>query len=177
MQIYLMSPINLFDNLSPIDFIFFGAVILLLIIILVMVYIIKINVTNEEVNKIITTQNELPKEDLPTVQEPTDEDLAIIDINSIDKLRDNPNVISLSEYEREQEEQAIISYEELINSHKPNELSYIKEENITPDFSVKQVNIEKLNQDSEVKKKFTISLVEEENFLIQLQQLNSSLKM
>ena len=182
MRDYMINLLSFFTSLTNADYIFFGAIILLLILIIVMFYIIKINYINDDlkselidskpVDEINTNSNEI----LPNDSELTDEELAIIDLGSLtNKLSSEANkeYDSLTEYERQQEEQAIISYDELLNKEQ-NKLRYTTEVNITPDLKVKQVDINSLNEVNS-KSSVVINIDEEETFLQTLKMLQNNL--
>lgn len=180
MRDYMINCLSFISNLSGSDFIFFCAMISLLILILVMFYIIKINFNNDEIEKTILTINE----DVPNIPEKlkddelSDEELAIIDLDTLTNKLSNEEVSnqtydSLSEYERMQEEQAIISYDELV-SKKRNDIRYTEELEITPDLKVKQIDINSLNEKPN-RNSVTINLDEEETFLQTLKMLQNNL--
>ena len=72
-----------------------------------------------------------------------------------------------------QEEQAIISYDELVNKEQ-NKLRYTAELEITPDLKVKQVDINSLNEVPS-KNSVVININEEESFLQALKMLQNNL--
>ena len=183
MKDYMINMLSFFTSLTNADYIFFGAIILLLVLIIVMFYIIKINYTNDEIKDIVLTEsnnvvNPYVEEVLPEDKELTDEELAIIDLDTLtNKLSSeeasNKTYDSLTEYERMQEEQAIISYDELVNKEQ-NKLRYTAELEITPDLKVKQVDINSLNE-VPAKNSVVININEEESFLQALKMLQNNL--
>ncbi len=189
MRDYMINLLSFFSSLTNADYVFFGAIILLLVLIIVMFYIIKINYNNDEIKDITLTDssdvvnsnnvvNPYVEEVLPEDQDLTDEELAIIDLDTLtNKLSteeaSNKTYDSLTEYERMQEEQAIISYDELVNKEQ-NKLRYTAELEITPDLKVKQVDINSLNEVPS-KNSVVININEEESFLQALKMLQNNL--
>ena len=183
MREYFVNMLSFISSLSSADFVFFGAMILLLVLILVMIYIIKINYSSDEIANIVITNNEEVPANIYVEEEKkelTDEDLAIIDLDSLttkltNDAENNFDYDSLTEYERMQEEEAIISYDELVNKERNGKksLEYTSELEITPDLKVKQVDINSLNESS--KKTITINIDEEETFLNTLKMLQNNL--
>ena len=91
-----------------------------------------------------------------------------------DKLAGN---LSCDSYEKDQEEKAIISYDELLQRQNKYAVNYEKEE-IIDDLVVKKVDLNDLvNKDEQVKIKEVrvISYEKEEAFLNALKELNSLL--
>ncbi|MBO4245970.1 MAG: hypothetical protein J5892_04490 [Bacilli bacterium] len=184
MREYFINALSFISSLSSADFVFFGAMIILLILILVMIYIIKINYANEDtIPEVAVTNQEAVPVNIYVEEEkkePTDEELAIIDLDSLtnklsSEAENNFDYDSLTEYERMQEEEAIISYDELVNKERnaKKNLEYTSELEITPDLKVKQVDINSLNEPS--KKTITINVDEEETFLNTLKMLQNNL--
>lgn len=103
----------LFSSLSVIDYLFFGAVVLLLILVTCLLYIMKSSDSSE--------YNELEA------------------ITKAIQRDYKPQKIEFSDFEKEQEENAIISYRELLNSTKNYEINYIEEKNVDG-LCIKKVN-------------------------------------
>lgn len=191
-----------FNYLNFVDIIFFGAIITLLILLVTLVYFIKINkeVLNEEEN-IKNKFNGLKKQDKidPVIneivrnleQEPQkepmkeanyyddDEEGVLLDLDSLTKkLQSEKNErLSCDEYEKDQEEKAIISYDELVNHKTGYAINYEKEE-VLDDVVVKKVDLNDLVNTSirdEIKDVRVISYQKEEAFLSALKELNSIL--
>ena len=184
-----------FEILSFVDIIFFVAIIFLLILLVTLVYFIKINKdvldendlfppsdgnsNKEDVNEISKIE---VKEDLPlnSVQEYNDEEAELLDLESLTKKlqQEESERITCTEYEKDQEEKAIISYEELLQKHNKYAINYEKEE-VIDDLIVKKVNLNDLvNKNAEEKietKVRAISYEKEEAFLDALKELNSLL--
>lgn len=180
---------NYIMSLSLVDIIFLGAIIVLLILIVTLIYFIKIN--KDEVLEIQSESNE-KKEDIVDMitnniesvkeEEFNDEEGELLDLNSLtEKLKNeenNPEQVKIDNYEKEQEEKAIISYDELIKKKNHYAINYEKEE-LIDDLSVKKVNLNDLVnkeiEDSTDNKVQVISYQKEEEFLKALKELNSLL--
>lgn len=159
----LFSDIGKFlGTLTFADLVFFFAVLVLMILIVTLIYFIKIN--NDELEE-TDASNETPE--MKIIKEITK------DINT-----DNLPNIEFTEYEKDQENKAIISYEELLGKTNNYELNYEKEETFD-DLSVKKVNLENLVSLKEEKTPKidvrVISYHEEEAFLRTLKQLQKNL--
>ena len=107
------------------------------------------------------------------------------EINELESIKETiekeykPETIILTDYEKEQEESAIISYEELVNNKNKINISYDDEyESNTSDILVKKINITENNgennKDSELHAKL-MSYDKEEAFLLALKQLQQNL--
>ncbi len=148
------------ETLSFIDIVFFFAVMILIILVVTLIYFIKINKDDEEDKKDETAEMKIAKE-----------------------IRDNMNkeedvVINFTDYEKDQEEKAIISYDELVNKSNKYGLNYEKED-VYDDLSVKKVNLDNIvNKNSEIKINNdvrVISFAKEEAFLEALKRLQKEL--
>lgn len=143
------------------DLVFFFAVMILMVLIVTLIYFIKINNEDVQEEKLEETA------EMKIVKEITKN----IDTN------DAPN-INFTEYEKDQENKAIISYEELLKKKQNYELNYEKED-VYDDLSVKKVNLDNLvNIKEERVPKIdvrVISYAEEEAFLQALKQLQREL--
>lgn len=146
-------------TLTFVDLVFFFAVLVLMILIVTLIYFIKIN--NEDEDKSLEETAEMK-----IVKEIT---------SNLDK--EVPNV-NFTEYEKEQENKAIISYEELLGKTNNYELNYEKED-YYDDLLVKKVNLDNLVNLKEEKtpriEVRVISFQEEEAFLQALKQLQKEL--
>lgn len=185
--------------LSFVDIVFFGAIITLLILLVTLVYFIRINkeVLDEddffppsnnlkkepeiiEEKKNIIEQIEVkPAEDI--IDEYNDEEGELLDLESLTKKlkeEEHTDRISCTEYEKDQEEKAIISYDELLQKRNKYAINYEKEE-IIDDLIVKKVNLNDLVNKSELEELKeevrVISYQKEEAFLSALKELNSLL--
>ena len=190
--------------LSFVDITFFIAIITLLILIVTLIYFIKINKDEpfdendffppmgnnkdednkkeEMVNKIDNTEIKETEENSNTEEEfaYNDEEGELLDLEGLtkklqeDKLNGN---MSFDSYEKDQEEKAIISYDELLQKQNKYAINYEKEE-LLDDLVVKKVNLNDLvNKDEPVKIKEVrvISYEKEEAFLNALKELNKLL--
>lgn len=113
-----------------------------------------------------------------------DEEGELLDLETITKRLENKelNDFDLSRFEEEQEKEAIISYDELINKAKNNSINY-KKETMIDDVSVKEVDLDNLfseKNDSlflskEEDTSNAISYEQEEAFLNALKQLQKQI--
>ena len=189
---------NLFDNLeifikslTLVDIIFFVAIISLLILIVTLIYFIKINKPevfdtnssggisgNKNSDEIKNIVNELSNNIKPEREEYNDEEEALLDLNSLtEKLKqEEEDRVDVTLYERDQEEKAIISYDELIQKHHNYAINYEEEKVIDDDVVVKKVDLNNLvKEDSFVDNNIearVISYKREEDFLQALKELN-----
>lgn len=189
---------NLFDNLeifikslTLVDIIFFVAIISLLILIVTLIYFIKINKpevfdnnssggNNDSKDKddIKNIVNELSNNIKPEREEYNDEEDELLDLNSLtEKLKqEEKDRVDVTLYERDQEEKAIISYDELIQKHHNYAINYEEENVIDDDVVVKKVDLNNLvKEDSLVDNNIearAISYKREEDFLQALKELN-----
>lgn len=189
---------NLFDNLkifikslTLVDIIFFVAIISLLILIVTLIYFIKINKPevfdtnssggmggNKDSDEIKNIVNELSNNIKPEREKYNDEEEALLDLNSLtEKLKqEEEDRVDVTLYERDQEEKAIISYDELIQKHHNYAINYEEEKVIDDDVVVKKVDLNNLvKEDSFVDNNIearVISYKREEDFLQALKELN-----
>lgn len=149
------------ETLSFIDVVFFFAVLILIILVVTLIYFIKINKDDEEDKK---------------------QDDETAEMKIVKEIRENMKnddvVINFTDYEKDQEEKAIISYDELLNKSNKYGLNYEKED-VYDDLSVKKVDLDNLvNKDSEIKVNSdvrVISFAKEEAFLEALKRLQKEL--
>lgn len=157
MVAYILSFLS---NLAFIDYIFFFTIIFLIILIVSLIYFIKINKDEEE---------EQPKK---KVSDPDN----LKAISEAIKVESKP--ITFTSYEKEQEEKAIISYDELVSSHGDYELNYSTEEK-NDGVSIKKVDLDNLvkevTEDKPNLEIHVISLKKEEEFLKALKTLQKNL--
>ena len=204
--IYLESFIdnvkNFLQSLTVIDIIFFFAVVLLMILLVILLYFIKSNEdyqddeksvinfdTNENFDFSISNNNVSDERNI--VKEPynqfsnaqhnnyDDEEGELLDLQTITKALENKdvNTVDLTQFEEEQERDAIISYDELIKKSSPNTFSY-KKETMIDDVSVKEIDLDSLCKTCDNKENTfvkSISYEEEEAFLEALKSLQKSL--
>ena len=167
---HLFSDIlDFLGNLTFIDYVFFFAVLVLIILIVTLIYFIKIN-------------DDVFSKDKDTKKEPTQEMKIVEEIN---KVLNNPasekitRELNIESYEKDQEEKAIISYDELLKQDHNYELNYEKEEYLD-DLSVKKLDLDNLVTEKEGSEKpnfngRVISFAKEEAFLKALKQLQKEL--
>ena len=145
-----------------VDIVFYFSILILMILIVILIYFIKINKLEEdEKNKLGETQEMKITKELR------------VNMKSSDKM------IQFTDYEKDQEDKAIISYDELLNKGNNNyELNYETEE-MHDDLSVKKVDLDNLVNKSnntvsnlEVR---VISFQKEEAFLEALKRLQKEL--
>lgn len=168
-MIHFMSDILAFlKSLSLIDYILYFAVLVLVILIVSLIYIMKLDDSLET----------------ETVNEKKDNDINSdsIDLQHImENINENPKpIIDMTKYEEEQEEKAIISYDELIACANTKPINYDEEELIDNAVMVKKINLEKIASDeiNEEVPHLDVKLMKyerEEAFLKVLKQMNELL--
>lgn len=185
---------SFFKILNMVDIIFLIAIIVLLILCVTLIYFIRINkdVLDEndffppsnlfkEEEKKLENNDIIEKIEVKKNEENDfsydDEEGELLDLESLTKKlkEESSDRINCTEYEKDQEEKAIISYEELLKKHNKYAINYEKEE-VIDDLIVKKVNLndlvnknEEVNVESEVR---VISYQKEEDFLNALKELN-----
>lgn len=169
---FIVDTIEFVKTLALVDVMFFFAVLALMLILITLIYFIKEN--SEE--DIYIPENPKKEEPIPISTQ-----------SEIDSLKEitqaleeaEPSNINLNKYEEEQEEKAIISYEELLTRKNDFAINYSEEENIAEDLTVKKVDLSNLlNKDVEVKPKLNVSVIsydKEEAFLEALKALQQKL--
>lgn len=131
----LKDIVQILSSLSLVDYILYFAVVALIVLIVALIYVIETE--NEEI--VVNEEKENNKELSMSVNKESDIDLQSI-INTIDE---SPKpVIDLTAYEEEQENNAIISYEELVNGMKQKEIHYTKEEMVDDVIPVKKITLD-----------------------------------
>lgn len=175
---FLKNFIEVLSALTLVDFIFFSSMMLLIILVVSLIYFIKIN--KEEMPEEIKVQEEQPIE-LEALNIYEDENDAIIDLESISKALEERKTspIEMTDYELEQEERAIISYDELLERSKNLSLNYEVEEEPNPEINIKKVNLEnlvsKIENDKPSLEVRVISYQKEEAFLEALKNLKEQI--
>ena len=152
---------NFIMALRFVDIVFYFSILILMILIVILIYFIKINKLEEdEKNKLGETQEMKIAKELR------------------DSMKNSEPTIKFTDYEKDQEDKAIISYDELLNKGTNYELNYEKEE-MHDDLSVKKVDLDNLVNKSnnavsnlEVR---VISFQKEEAFLEALKRLQKEL--
>lgn len=145
--------------LRLVDIIFFFAVLILMILIVTLIYFIKINNETEEKDLEETQEMKIAKE-------------------LRDSMKNSEPTIKFTDYEKDQEDKAIISYDELLNKGNNYELNYEKEE-MHDDLSVKKVDLDNLvNKNNNTVSNIEVRLIsfqKEETFLEALKRLQKEL--
>ena len=157
---------NIFENLfgflytlSMGDYIFLVCTFLILVALIYVIYLIKKDDEKHYINKTEIDTLESIKE-------------------TIEKEY-KPETIILTDYEKEQEENAIISYDELLKNKNKLNISYDEEyEPNTSEVLVKKINISENNEEIKNKSELSVKLMsydKEEAFLKALKQLQQNL--
>lgn len=186
--------LNLYNDISALSFI--DILFLVLFIVLVILVISLISFLKNSNKKIKQDAVEIPKIDeepikveisKENIEEKTNSDE--LDLTSITKELENirETNVNLTPYEKEQEEKAIISYDELLKTRSDLKINYQEEENLD-DVVVKKVDMENMTSEldmSEVreiikdketnKTPVVISYEKEEAFLESLKKLQQML--
>ena len=153
----ILSILEFLKTLTLIDYILYIAILVLIILIVSLIYLLK---TTDIENSIL---------------EENEDDFDIK--NAVKELNDyTPRELELTDYEKEQEENAIISYDELVNNTKKNKINYETEE-INGNVSVKKFDLDNLVSEGE-KEHMNVRVVSfehEEAFLAALKQLQKLL--
>ena len=151
---------SLLMALRLVDIIFFFSVLILMVLVVTLIYFIKIN------------NDEEPKKDLEETQEMK------IAKELRDSMKNSEPTIKFTDYEKDQEDKAIISYDELLNKGNNYELNYEKEE-MHDDLSVKKVDLDNLvNKNNNTVSNIEVRLIsfqKEEAFLEALKRLQKEL--
>lgn len=160
--------IEFLKSLNFIDYVFFFAIVVLMILVVTLFYFIKIN-DDVLVDKKKNKKNIEETQEMKIIKEITK------------NMKEEPERnIAFTDYEKDQEEKAIISYDELLSKENNYEINYEKEE-FYDDLSVKKVDLDHLVTEKDTayeKPNFSgrvISFAQEEAFLIALKQLQSKL--
>ncbi len=168
---FLKDTIGFIKTLSLVDIMFFFAVLSLMLLVITLISFIR-ETKDEEPS---------PKKEKHIVKEKNPED-ELASLKAITEALENaePAPVNLSKYEEEQEEKAIISYEELIKRKNDFAINYSEEENIDDDLTIKKVDLDNLvNKEIEVQKPTinvtVISYEKEEAFLKALKTLQQML--
>lgn len=173
MQI-LIDTIEFIKTLSYVDIAFFLAVVALMLLVITLIYFIKEN-SGEEA---IINEFESHQENFEQQEEAND---AIIDLREITKSLEerDTSAIDLNKYESEQEEKAIISYDELLKRKNDFTINYSEEEKVDEDLSIKKVDLDNLiNKEVTEKNDLKVTVIsyeKEEAFLEALKVLQQNL--
>lgn len=153
---------NFIMALRFVDIVFYFSILILMILIVILIYFIKINKLEEdEKNKLGETQEMKIAKELR------------------DNMKSSDKMIQFTDYEKDQEDKAIISYDELLNKETNNyELNYETEE-MHDDLSVKKVDLDNLvNKNNNTVSNIEVRLIsfqKEEAFLEALKRLQKEL--
>ncbi len=165
--------ISFLKTLSFVDVVFFFAVLALMLLIIILIYFIREN--RFEDNNITYTFKDLDNKNNK------EDNSELINLKEITEALENaePSTINLNKYEEEQEEKAIISYDELLKKRNDFALNYSEEESYDEGLTVKKVDLDNLvNKDIIVKPEIKVSIIsydKEEAFLEALKQLQQKL--
>lgn len=159
--------ITFLKSLSLVDYIFFLAVLILMVLITTLFYFVKIN--DDVLKKPKKNSNLEETQEMKIVKEIT---------KDLEKIEE-PKNIAFTDYEKDQEEKAIISYDELRQKDNNYEINYENEE-LYDDLLVKKLDLEnltteKIAQPDSIKIGRAISYEREEAFLKALQELQNGL--
>ena len=154
--------ISFIKTLSLADVIFFFAVVALMLLIVTLIHFILENKENEiiEESEENTIENnfEEKKNEIVTIKKDDNKNSVKNKISDEDIMKEandlleiaaaleqaEPNNVNLNRYEEEQEEKAIISYEELLERTNEWAINYSEEENIAEDLTIKKVDLNNL---------------------------------
>ncbi len=168
MKQLLKDIIGFTKSLTGIDILLYFAVLILIILIISLIYIIKNS--DEEIEEI-----EEHSDGESTIFNKEDVDIKEI-ITNIENV--DSKVAEFTDYESEQEEKAIISYEELLAKNKAGELNYAEEKVVNNEVTVKKVNLDTIinkERQEATSKSSLFNYEKEEAFLQALKSLNELL--
>lgn len=166
MKQLLKDMLHFITGFNQMDLLLYFAVLILIILVVSLIYIIKTSDEEEEYTN---------PEEGTTLYNEEDVDLKEI-ITNIEES--TPPVVEYTDYEKEQEEKAIISYDELLERSKMGMIKYDTEEANNKEVSIKKINLDKLAKAENKEEKSKCSLFhyeKEEAFLKALQSLNELL--
>ena len=177
MERLLMSLNDVTGVISLSDIIFLLLILILIILIITMFYVFKLGQEFVYVDR-QTNDNKKSNENNNT-NKVSEEEPPLEDLASISKAIEENNVennINLSRYEKEQEDSAIISYDQLLRHNEKKNINY-KNEEVFDGIKIRQIDLEPFNKvennkDLQIK---VISYVEEEAFLEALKNLKENL--
>ena len=157
MKNLVIDVISFLKTLTFIDYVLYFAILILIILVASLIYLLK-------------TTN-IDEEDFEYDEE--------FDIKStVEELSQTKSQnINLTDYEKEQEEKAIISYEELVNTIKKNEINYEEENTPNKDVKIRKIDLDNLDKEynREPVKVRLMTYEHEEEFLRSLKQLQKLL--
>ena len=180
--------VSFIKTLSLVDIVFFFAVVALMLLIVTLIHFILENKYNEEIEEKsinISENNNVPISvnniEAKKIEQNKNNDQEILkEANDLLEIaaaleQAEPNNINLNRYEEEQEEKAIISYDELLERTNEWAINYSEEESIAEDLTVKKVDLNNLvNKEISLKPEIKVSVIsyeKEEAFLAALKEL------
>lgn len=167
----IYDTVGFIKTLAFVDVIFFLAVLGLMLLVITLIYFIKEN-NDDEFNK-------AEENAAPTIEGIDEEILNLKEIKDALESASEPDVVNLSRYEEEQEEKAIISYEELLKRKQDFAINYTDEEEIEDDLTVRKVDLDNLlNKDVVEPSNINVTVIsykKEEAFLEALKNLQHML--
>ncbi len=180
--------VSFIKTLSLVDIVYFFAVVALMLLIVTLIHFILENKYNEEIeekNINISENNNVPISinniEAKKIEQNKNNDQEILkEANDLLEIaaaleQAEPNNINLNRYEEEQEEKAIISYDELLERTNEWAINYSEEESIAEDLTVKKVDLNNLvNKEISLKPEIKVSVIsyeKEEAFLAALKEL------
>ena len=175
MQI-INDAISFLKTLSFVDVVFFFAVLALMLLVIVLIYFLRENRIDDD-NNITSKHDFLDK----NIDDDAHTNREMDSLKEITEALENaePSAVNLNRYEEEQEEKAIISYDELLKRKNDFAINYSEEENLDEDLTVKKVDLDNLiNRDIVVKPEIKVAVIsyqKEEAFLEALKQLQQKL--
>ena len=149
-------------DLNHVDLLLYFAILILIILVVCLIYIIKNSDNDTEI-----------------IEEANKDEVDLNDI--VTNIQNNePSVIEFTNYEKDQEEKAIISYDELLEKNKQGKIVYDEEKISDDEVSIKKIDLDKIiKENMEEKKEQTESKLfqytNEEAFLKALNALNELL--
>ncbi len=166
--------IDFMKTLTFVDVTFFLAVLSLMVLVIVLIYFVRENSDGEKLeDDILDTMDKLEKK--------PEDNKELVDLLKITKALEEaePQNSNLNLYEEEQEEKAIISYDELIKKKNDFAINYSEEKNIDDDLTIKKVDLNNLiNKEEIVKPEIKVTIIsyeKEEAFLEALKRLQQTL--
>ncbi len=163
MKQILSDVINVITSINNIDLLLYISILVLIILVVSLIYIIK-NESYEDINDNASINTPKNDEDLKTI---------------VNNIENSSLVVSeFTDYEKEQEERAIISYEELLAKSKMGKINYEEENVINDDITIKKINLNNLMEEPTLKERKNMvfgNYKREEEFLNTLKTLNELL--
>ncbi len=162
---FINDVIEFLKSLTFVDYVFFLAVLVLMVLITTLFYFIKIN-------------DDVLKKNDKSLDE-TQEMKIVKELTKDLEKKEEPRNIAFTDYEKDQEEKAIISYDELLKKDTNYEINYENEE-FYDDLSVKKFDLDNLTTEKAEPLTLSnggraISYAKEEAFLKALQELQKGL--